>query len=75
MANETNGMAMLEIANSASNNVPAVGSEMPHPTTVHAPLTSQRTASGIPMSQKVHQSATWPVISFLRNVMGSSKLG
>ena len=62
MANETNGMAMLESANSASNNAPAVGSGMPHPTTVHAPLTYQRSASGIPMSQKVHQRATWPVI-------------
>ena len=75
MANETNGMAVLESAKIASNRAPAVGSEMPQPTTVHTPLASQSSASGMPMSQKVHQRATWPVTSFLRNIIGSSKLG
>jgi hypothetical protein len=39
---------------------------------VHVPLTSQRKVSGAPISQKAHQRAIWPVISFLRNVIGSS---
>src|SRR5689334_2265956 len=72
MANETNGMAILKAANNASNSPPIAGSWNPHPIMVQAPLTSQRSASGIPMSQKATHRAIWPVMNFLRSVMGSS---
>jgi hypothetical protein len=72
---DRNGMTTLNSANNASRTPSIAGSGIPHPTTVHVPLTHQRNVSGAPISQKACQRATWPVISFLRNVMGSSKLG
>jgi hypothetical protein len=44
---------------------------MPQPTIVHTPPKYQRTVSGLPISQKTHHRAIWPLISLLRKVMGS----
>src|SRR5690242_21338082 len=66
-------MAMLKTANSTSNKPPIAGSWIPHPSSMHAPLISQRSASGIPISQKAHQRAIWPLMNFLRSVMGSAR--
>src|ERR1700722_17601996 len=47
---------------------PAInGCSMPHPVTMQAPLASQTRASGVPISQNVHQRAIWPVANFINN--------
>ena len=70
MATDTNTMATLDTANNANKNTAIDGSSMPHPRIVHPPLTSQMSASGVPISQNVHHRATWPVASLARNFMG-----
>ena|ERR1700757_4291359 len=66
---DTNGMAMLERANKASKMAATVVSPIPQPTTVHTPPKYQMRTSGVPISQKTHQSATWPFANLLRNFM------
>ncbi len=69
MATEANGMATLANVKSAIINPAINGSSMPHPVTMQAPVASQTRASGVPISQNVHQRAMWPVANLARNFM------
>src|ERR1700728_2342787 len=64
-------MATLANANSTMTDPATNGSPMPQPVTMHAPLASQRMASGIPISQNVHHRAIWPVANRARNFIDS----
>jgi len=72
IACETNGIAMLDNANSASKNPPNAGSWIPQPTTVQAALAFQTTNSGAPTSQNAHQRATLPAANRAKNFMGQA---
>jgi hypothetical protein len=69
MATETNGIAALDIVNTAMINPATSGSSTPNPVIMQMPLKSQTRASGVPISQNVRQSGISPLSDLARNVI------